>query len=435
MAANGIDELICSSFPPLDPNGQPFSMILRGDAAELASLRSALSAYPHPRHQLQLELQHKLKDIDDNFGDVVMESQFEDGDAETSNGGNQTMKQQVECKKMVGGKSESTINDDVDGGNSKKRSRDDAEPDEDGEQNDEEESPENDEEQLLLYLPKVKCTCSSWKMNNVGGELFVTSLRVLFVALSKEETEQYCDVAIDARCIALHAVDSLPPVSSASNGETGTALTHVYCQLSEPSADEGTMACPSAMSMAGHAEIVDEDKNSNDDDGEENNQDEEESFEDHGAIEVYFRPVNSEGDEEVDSESQSNNCQILFDSLTNLASLNPAEDSDEGGGGLFNLMSLMAGMGDQNGFGGGMGGFVFAGDNDDDNDDDEMVVRFGGSNNIVENDDENEGATNDARQAMLNRLDGMLTVPPEYEIASSEEDGQFLDAEDDDELL
>jgi hypothetical protein len=38
---------------------------------------------------------------------------------------------------------------------------------------------------------------------------------------------------------------------------------------------------------------------------------------------------------------------------------------------------------------------------------------------------------------MLRRLDGMLVVPPEYEILTSE-DGQFDDAEDDgndDELL
>ena len=37
-----IHEKIRSSLPPLDPNGQPFSMMLRGTLAELGELRSLL---------------------------------------------------------------------------------------------------------------------------------------------------------------------------------------------------------------------------------------------------------------------------------------------------------------------------------------------------------------------------------------------------------
>jgi hypothetical protein len=61
-----------------------------------------------------------------------------------------------------------------------------------------------------------------------------------------------------------------------------------------------------------------------------------------------------------------------------------------------------------------------------------MVVRLGASNNFVENDDESEMAADMERQAMLRRLDDMLVVPPEYEIASSN-DGQFDDADEEDE--
>ena len=93
------------------------------------------------------------------------------------------------------------------------------------------------------------------------------------------------------------------------------------------------------------------------------------------------------------------------------------------------MLSLMAGMGD--GLGNGFDGETMIANHDGDGDGD-MVVRLGGSNNFVENDDESEMATDMERQAMLRRLDDMLVVPPEYEIASSN-DGQFDDADEEDE--
>ena len=117
-------------------------------------------------------------------------------------------------------------------------------------------------------------------------------------------------------------------------------------------------------------------------------------------------------------------CQKLFQALTKLASLNPAYDSDDGytgGGGLFDMLTLMAGMSENS----LVGGY--------DDPDDDMVIRLGGSNNhFVEDDEESEGAPEDERQAMLNRLDNILVVPPEYEILSEESEGQFDDAENDD---
>ena len=54
----------------------------------------------------------------------------------------------------------------------------------------------------------------------------------------------------------------------------------------------------------------------------------------------------------------------------------------------------------------------------------------------LEADEESEVAPEDERQAMLDRLDAVLVVPPEYEIQSEEEgSGQFEDAEEDDHLL
>ncbi|KAL3795761.1 hypothetical protein HJC23_008248 [Cyclotella cryptica] len=208
-------------------------------------------------------------------------------------------------------------------------------------------------------------------------------------------------------------------------------MPHVYCQLSDPAGCEGDdVGYGLALGMVASANIMDEnDHESTRYEEEMQQQTEDDSSEDNGVNEVYFKPVICE--HIVDKEEQAEACQLLFNALTRLASLNPAGDSDEynGGGGLFNMFSLMAGMG-QYSNGGAMDGF----EADENND---VVIRFGGSNNLVENDDESEGVPEEERQAMLRRLDGILVVPPEYEILPSE-DGQFDDAEDDgndDELL
>mmetsp|Transcript_7277 Transcript_7277/g.15950 ORF Transcript_7277/g.15950 Transcript_7277/m.15950 type:complete len:438 (-) Transcript_7277:153-1466(-) len=427
-ASTPIEEFICSHLPPLDPNGKPFSMILRGEAAELAALRSALSASPRARQELESALQRKLVYEDDKFGDMVMENEQDRSESCEMSG--MPVNEPVESgRNLVGGTSSVTKESQggFDVGQRNKRVRDEARSidDDENEHDDELEIHEH----LLLYVRAVKCTCSSWEMQNVMGELLVTSIRVLFIGIHDQGSLASNDFSIDARCIALHAVDSL----TSENG--GGNETHVYCQISEPNSDEGDMAHPSAMSMISHTEILVDDRGEiNDeqqiDQAHINDEDE------NSAVEVYFKPVNYDGDFKTNSGNQCDDCQALFDALTKLASLNPMEDgNEEGGGGLLSLMAMMSGMGGtniQNGFSGGAEGFVFAGDRSDD---DEMVVRFGGSNNLIENDDGSEEATAQARQAMLDRLDGMLTVPPEYEIPSSDDGGQFDDADDDDTLL
>jgi len=438
---------IMSSFPPLDPNGQPFSMVLRGDAAELGELRAALASHPNARQDLEAEVQktNAAVEVDDDgenyqFGDDAdMEGMDQMGSGQSQSYGSNDVhhgepgldtqqQQQVEV--------ETTAMDDENANEAEnKKRRRDGDGDDDGIEDEcDEEYTTANQEQLLFYLPSIQCTCSSWKMKDVPGELFVTTLRVFFLpsagSQSGDEGSHPDDLAIDGSCIALHAVDSLP-----GENEAAGISHHVYCQLAEPTREEGGMGYTSSMSMFAPANIAGEnDDDVNTDAGEQEEQvkegEEDEGSEENGTIEVYFKPVISDEGERNDDGNQSDRCQSIFNALTKLASLNPAGDAGDGfngGGGLFSMLSMMAGINNAGyGFDGEM---MFAGQ--DDGDDEDMVVRFGGSNNFVENDDESEGAPDEERDAMLRRLDDMLVVPPEYEIASSE-DGQFDDAEDDD---
>lgn len=408
-----INEALASFFPSLDPNGQPYSVILRGTAAELDELRSTLTSRSRDEW-LQMELQRRRDDtVDDRFGDGEL---VQDEDVDVSGavqGDAEVMDQGATLAAVGGGTSGSaTLASSVatDGDHAtNKRGRDDNEAE--NEEDDCEEDDLTSNERLLLYLPSVQCTCTSWEMDNVEGDLLVTSLRVLFVPPSNASN----DIAIDGRCISLHAVDSLP-----SSGDGGNSESHVYCQLSEPMGDGGGMGCASTISMAAPTNIMEDTDDRGEIDDDDNQQEEDSS--DGGDVDVYFKPMVGSG------ENLSQTCQLLFDSLTKLASLNPADDGGEGaGGGLFSMLAMMAGMGGQNGQ---MGGFVYGDDDEDDNDD--MVIRFGGSNNLVEDNDDSDGAADEERHAMLQRLDGVLVVPPEYEIASSDEGegGQFDDADD-----
>ena len=79
MAQQTIERPVCSSLPPLDPNDQPFSFLLRGAAADLGDVRCILSSYPNAREELQqlLELNGEDGSDDNIYGDVteVEESQ------------------------------------------------------------------------------------------------------------------------------------------------------------------------------------------------------------------------------------------------------------------------------------------------------------------------------------------------------------------------
>ena len=118
----------------------------------------------------------------------------------------------------------------------------------------------------------------------------------------------------------------------------------------------------------------------------------------------------------ADGENQSS-CQQIFDSLSKLISLNPMEDDDDGefgsggGSGLSAMLGMMA-----DAYGGG-----------DEDDDDDMICRIDTDQMATTNDtnEDEEGASAAARRKMLEKLDNVLVVPPEYDL-----DGQFDDAEE-----
>jgi hypothetical protein len=438
-APPSFEGLIRSSFPPLDPNGQPFSMILRGAAAELVDLRFILSAHPTARELLQMLDQAKGEDCDADIFDDIEDT--EDAGTLTVQRGRLQGRHEINSEQQAG-TTACTMNgrSAVETSDVKKRGRDCKE--DAGGSNDDDDDEEDeivDQEHLLLYVPSVKCTCSSWRMRDVSGEMFVTSLRVLFLPKNQNDdgTLSNDDVAIDGRCIALHAVDSAPLSVDNHDERERSHYQHVYCQLVGFTGDEDDTGYSSTISMITPITVVDEKNTTNGDaenDEEVDVDDEISDADGDGTIEVYFRPdVSNEGGENVRISQCNLICESIFKALTKLASLNPTGESNDdanGGGGFFNMLSLMDDMG--SGFGDGFDGEIMIADHDGDGEDD-MVVRLGGSNNFVDNDDENDDAATDMeRQAMLRRLDDMLVVPPEYEIASSN-DGQFDDADDDDE--
>jgi len=414
VAQQTLEKRVCSSLPPLDPNDQPFSFLLRGAAADLGDLRFILSSHREELQQLLLELNGEDDREDNNiYGDVTeVEESKQTNSSSASN-----------CDQVVANTEQSTDNQhNSDETANNKRTRDEENNEEDEDCDDE---LEESLEELLLYLPSVSCTCSSWKMKDIQGDLLITSLRVLFLS-DKQTTDtdgEHCydnDIAIDGRFIALHAVDSLPSSTDANEIDANeiNVAHHVYCQLAEPMGDDdGDGIGYTPISAVAPTQITEEDidNKSNSD----NNDDEDESID---TLEVFFKPTTSD----------ESNCQSIFDALTKLITLTgDSDDGFGGGGGLFNMMSLMAGIG-----GNGNDDEMVVANHYDNESDDEMVVRYGGSNNLVQdNDNESDGVPDEERQAMLRRLDDMLVVPPEYEIASTDDDeeeggggGQFSDA-------
>jgi hypothetical protein len=200
----------------------------------------------------------------------------------------------------------------------------------------------------------------------ISGTVFVTSTQVLFVAADAEQS--HSDLAIGGACVVLHAMTEDPAPA-------------VYLQLSSSSSSE-------------HA-----------DDG---------GFGGGSITEVTLVPSDGRPGDDGD-------CQRLFDALCKLISLHPIvvendEDDDDGyGGGMFGFGSggmIGGGFGDDafGDYGEGGESLVWAtldGDNEDDN---------GG------------GATDAEREAMLERLDGLLVVAPGLQAGDTETDGQFDDA-------
>jgi hypothetical protein len=203
------------------------------------------------------------------------------------------------------------------------------------------------------------------------GEVFVTRSQILFVARDQDLIGR--DWAVGASRIVLHAMTDDEPQSAG-----------VYLQLNDPGEDDG---------------------GDGDDDGR--------------PLEMTITPVDG------------HDCQKLFDCLCKLVSLHPILDGDD-----YDDYDDYGGHQWQGGGDDGGGGFGFgAGDNDD------LIwvpsagSAFGttGEGHYCVDDDEDYddadydgGATEQERDAMLERLDNLLVERPEYEI----QEDQFDDADD-----
>jgi hypothetical protein len=227
---------------------------------------------------------------------------------------------------------------------------------------------------------------------NIAGYTAVTSEQIIFVA--RDNANAAHDLAIDAACIDLHAVQQEPVIS-------------VYLQITNPDAVDEE-ASPLELTL----EAVKDDDTDKDD-------------------------SNDDGDN-LDTQSVS---QTLFDALSSLVELHPVDPNDDmmdmgggsgmGGGGQG--FGVMAGMGMGMGEGEWMGA---DGIMDDSDVDDLMVVRGAAANGSNNSNSNNGGEHNDAHHVMLDRLDNMLEVPDDLVVADEDNnaavvEGQFDDAEED----
>ncbi len=252
----------------------------------------------------------------------------------------------------------------------------------------------NDEaiEKLLYHLNSAFITVTLPAVSNavatkIQAQVLITTKRMLLVA--HNEAQAQFDISMNAYSISLHALMSEPTRS-------------LYCQLSDDVELHGD-------DNANAADANDE----------------------ADSEMIFSKEITIEPNDEKNSQVV---CQELFDVLSKLMNLNPMEDEDEmgsggGGGGLAAMLGLMAGAyeddeSDDEG-----------GNSDNDND---MIVRIDPSQfitadtirmneeGIAGNNTLSSPAATD-RQKMLERLDNVLIVPPEYEV----EEGQFDDADED----
>jgi hypothetical protein len=144
--------------------------------------------------------------------------------------------------------------------------------------------------------------------------------------------------------------------------------------------------------------------------------DENECDEDYvGPVEIIFKPLIVTTDDGTNIEDEKKRLSsLIFESLTKLINFNPVEDADGNDGAAGGLASMLAMMGNS----------------DDDNDDVDMICRID-PNEVIAADDvqkKEEALKSNERTRMLDHLDNLLVVPPEYEIPED----QFDDADDED---
>ena len=312
---------------------------------------------------------------------------------------------------------------------------------------------DDEKETILCHIPHISMERRGglWDNNDDNdeacscgttiGQLFVSTRRVFFVAAETTNgRSDAADMAMDAHCISLHAMTS----SSSSSGKDDTrssasissddgndnessgVMMYVYCQISSDSlvvqGGGGNMLEETNDIDLGVVPAV------------------------VGPMEVILSPIYKDNDvhgtrstscntthtTETERESNVNKCQLIFQALSRLATLNPMEEEggdDHGtgstGGGLMAMLAMMSGA-----------------DISTSQNNDEMICRIDphqldtppwGEQHGMElpQDQDGPSTSTSRRQQELDRLDDLLVVPPELEVHQ----GQFDDAESDDDLL
>jgi Regulator of volume decrease after cellular swelling len=242
--------------------------------------------------------------------------------------------------------------------------------------------------------------------------LVVTSEQLLFWQQVNEEGVQpaaapHYDLSVDAVCIDLHALvnDNSNSQSEDENVQETSPPSAVYIQMSRNDGDEA-------------------------DPGEENDADLME-------LTIHFAAANDEQVGDDKSSTEETTAQALFEAITKLISMHPINPNDgiDQPDGADSRPTTWYGA-EEFGASNGNDQYGDAEDYDDDEEeyydnDDDMYVASNGNNNSGD-----QGATEEERNAMLERLDRLLIVPIELEQNDSEgevelvERGQFDDADD-----
>ena len=245
---------------------------------------------------------------------------------------------------------------------------------------------DRNKEALLFMLPiiSINLMIDGESVDEAEGLVLVTTHRILFIAADESQ-----DIAIDAICVTLHAMTSEPDIS-------------VYCQLSSNSLRDISWKSSTAV-VDDVGEVIDTK------DGESDDPLSTSSSPSDGPIEVFFTPKvrNYTGNNKEIDDLKSKLCEEFFRALGSLVALNPIYDEEEENmydAGCFDVSET----------------FMTKDDSMEGGDD--FICRLNSQ------DDEQGGATDEERNAMLARLDSILTVPAEY-------DGQFDDADESETLL
>jgi Regulator of volume decrease after cellular swelling len=282
-----------------------------------------------------------------------------------------------------------------------------------------EEEEDDDDDNVILSLQQQVATV-------VPGYVMVTSQRLILCA--KEACDgATTDLDIVATRIDLHALSSLSSLDSAEpqqregGGNGNEVSSH---------ANNTMQTVPAPASTAVYVQVQAQESGVGD-------------YDDYNSpppLEISIAPQGP------DEAAVSQKCQELFDAISKLVSLHPIDPNedddhhhDNNSGGLSAMMMMMMG----GGAGVGEADHNYCGADSDDNDD-EMIWAPSTTTTI----DDTSTNNDDVRQAMLDRLDDLLVVPPELQLHVDDESegdeeneataeivpGQFDDADEEDML-